>query len=53
MLNSSLETPLGNNRIFCFINSNFHEPHREGECYKKEICKRFDPREYIRFSIKL
>jgi len=33
MIDSSLEPALGNKRIYCFINSNFYEPHRNRKCY--------------------
>jgi len=37
MLNSSLETALGNKKIYCFVNSNFYEPHRNRKCDRKTL----------------
>jgi len=39
MQNSSLKTALGNKIIYCFINSNFCEPHCKRKCYRKTLWK--------------
>jgi len=51
MLNSTLETALGNKRIYCVINNNFNETHHKRECYKKFARELFDTREYTIFYL--